>query len=169
MSSQSIKTVSGKSNTYILRHGIKGNIDYNKSIYVSMIPYEGISGKKTFGDKSPSAKLLTVSPLVSVSPGEFLGISPGILRYTDTKPAGAIQEPIQGLWLDRSEVKGKLYWIKVAKDSEQWNVRLVWEGVNEVKRGKDLLPVLEDFGRGHKTYHAIRPARPSYIKVFLAI
>jgi len=74
-----------------------------------MISYEGISGKKTFGGKSASTKLLAVSPLVSVSPGDFLGIFSGRLRYTDTKPAGAIQGPVQGLWLDRSEVKGKLH------------------------------------------------------------
>jgi hypothetical protein len=78
---QSIKAISGKSNEYVLRRGIKGDIDSNKSIYVSMIPYEGISGKKTFGGKTPSAKLLAISPLVSVSPGDFLGIFPGRLRY----------------------------------------------------------------------------------------
>jgi hypothetical protein len=136
LANQSIEAVSGKSNTHILRHGIKGDFDGNKSIYVSMIPYEGISEKKTFGGKSPSAKLLAVSPLVSVSPGDFLGVFPGRLRYTATKPTGAIQGPVQGLWLDRSEVKGKLHWMKAAKASEQTNVCLVWEGVNEVKGEK---------------------------------
>ncbi|PVH67951.1 hypothetical protein DL98DRAFT_599957 [Cadophora sp. DSE1049] len=132
-----------------------------------MIPYEGISEKKTFGGKSPLAKLLAVSPLVSVSPGDFLGVFPGRLRYTATKPTGAIQGPVQGLWLDRSEVKGKLHWMKAAKAGEQTNVCLVWEGVNEVKGEKNHLPILEDFGHGNKTYHAIRPARPSCVKVIL--
>jgi hypothetical protein len=136
LASQSIKAVSGKSNTYILRHGVKSDIDRHKSIYVSMIPYEGVSGKKTFGGKTPSAKLLAVSPLVSVSPGDFLGIFPGRLRYTDEKPARAIQGPVQGLYLDRSEVKGRLHRMKVAKAGEQTNVCLVWEGVNEVKGEK---------------------------------
>jgi hypothetical protein len=47
-----------------------------------------------------------------------------------------IQGPVQGLWLDRSEVKGRLNRMKVAKAGEQTNVCLVWEGVNEVKGGK---------------------------------
>ena len=133
---QSIKAVSGKSNMHILRHGIKGDIDGNKSIYVSLVSYEGISGKKTFAGKAASTDLLAVSPLVSVSPGDFLGIFSGRLRYTDKKLAGAIQGPVKGLWLDRSEVKGKLNRMKVAKAGEQTNVCLVWEGVNEVKGEK---------------------------------
>ncbi|KAH7317397.1 hypothetical protein BKA65DRAFT_557602 [Rhexocercosporidium sp. MPI-PUGE-AT-0058] len=138
MSHKVVEAVSGKSNTHILRHGIKGDIDGNKSIYVGMIPHEGISEKKTFGGKSPSAKLLAVSHLVSVSPGDFLGVFSGRLRYTATKPTGAIQGPVQGLWLDRSEVKGKLHWMKAAKAGEQTNVFLVWEGVNEVKGEKSF-------------------------------
>ena len=90
-----------------------------------VLPYEGISEKKTFGGKSPSAKLLAISPLVSGSPGDFLGVLPGRLRYIDTKPVGAIQGPVQGLWLDRSEVKEKLHWMKATKASEQTNVCLV--------------------------------------------
>ena len=131
LAGQNIKPVSGKSNTQILRHGIQDDVDGNKSIYVNMIPFEGISGKKTLGGKSPSAKLLAVSPLVSVSPGDFLGIFPGKLRYTETWPAGAIHGPAKGLWLDRSDVKGKLHWIRGAKTGERTNVCLVWEGVNE--------------------------------------
>lgn len=136
LAAHSIRAVSGKSNAHILRHGIKGDIDANKAIYVSLIPYEGISAKKTLSGKSPSAKLLAVSPLVSVSPGDFLGIFPGRLRYTDEKPTGAIPGPAPSLWLDRSEVKGKLHWMKVAKAGEQTNVCLVWEGVNEARREK---------------------------------
>lgn len=136
LAAHSIRAVSGKSNTHVLQHGIKGDIDANKAVYVSMIPHEGISAKKTLNGKSPSAKLLAVSPLVSVSPGDFLGIFPGKLRYTDDKPIGAIQGPAQGLWLERSEVKGRLHRIKVAKAGEQTNVCLVWEGVNEARREK---------------------------------
>jgi hypothetical protein len=136
LASHSIRAASGKSNTHLLQYGIKGDINTNKAIYVSLIPYEGISAKKTLGGRSPSAKLLAVSPLVSVFPGDFLGIFPGRLRYTDEHPAGAIEGPAQGLWLDRSEVKGKLHWTKVAKAGEQTNICLVWEGVNEVKGEK---------------------------------
>ena len=136
LASHSIMAVSGKSNAHVLQHGIKGDINANKAIYVGLIPYEGISAKKTLGGRSPSAKLLAASPLVSISPGDFLGIFPGKLRYTDVHPAGAIEGPAQGLWLDRSEVKGKLHWMKVAKAGEQTNVCLAWEGVNEVKGEK---------------------------------
>jgi hypothetical protein len=93
----------------LLYYSIKGNIDSNKSIYIRISLYKGISGKKTFSSKTPSAKLLAISPLVSVLPGDFLGIVPGRLQYIDKKSLGAINGPIQGLWLDRLEVKGKLH------------------------------------------------------------
>jgi hypothetical protein len=96
-----------------------------------MIPYEGESGKKTLGNKSASAKLLAVSLLVSVAPGDFLGIFPGRLRYTKQKPLKAIKGPVPGLWLDYSEMTGKLNQMRVAKPSEKTNVCLAWEGVNE--------------------------------------
>ena len=60
------------------------------------------------------------------------------LRYTDKKLVGAIQSPVQGLWIDRSEVKGKLHWMKAANIGEQTNVCLVWEGVNEVEGEKSF-------------------------------
>jgi hypothetical protein len=41
LANQSIEAVSGKSNTHILPHGIKGDIDGNKSIYVTMIRRHG--------------------------------------------------------------------------------------------------------------------------------
>ena len=109
LAEQSIQAVSGKSNAHVLRYGPKGATDGNKSIYVSMVPHEGISAKRTVGSKPPSTKLLALSPLASISPGDFLGVFPGRLRYTDTMPAGAIHGPVPGLWLDLSEVKGKFH------------------------------------------------------------
>jgi hypothetical protein len=139
-------------NTYVLRHGIKGDIDHNKLIYVSMILYEGASGKKPLTGKSASAKLFAVSPLVSVSPRDFLGIFPGKLRYMNGKQPGAIQGPVQGLWLDRSEVKGKFHWVKTAKARESSNIFLLWERVNETKGDKTFCD---------KTCPAFRSAHPS--------
>ncbi|KAH6725055.1 hypothetical protein BKA61DRAFT_728627 [Leptodontidium sp. MPI-SDFR-AT-0119] len=130
LAEQSIQAVSGKSNAHVLRYGPKGATDGNKSIYVSMVPYHGISAKRTV------AKLLALSPLASISPGDFLGVFPGRLRYTGAMPAGAVHVPVPGLWLNRSEVKGKFHWIKAAKAGEQTNVCLIWEGVNEVKDEK---------------------------------
>lgn len=56
---------------------------------------------------------------------------PRIIYFSDH-----IVGPVQGLWLDRSEVKGKLHWMKAAKSGEQTNVCLVWEGVDEVRGEK---------------------------------
>jgi hypothetical protein len=131
-----MKPTSTKSNIHVLRHGIKGQLDGNKSIYASLVPHEGKSDKRTFSSKTSSSNLLAVAPLVTISPGDFLGIFPGRLRCTDQKPSRAIGSPILNLWLDYSEVMGKLNKIKVAKNGETTNVCLAWEGVNEVK-GED--------------------------------
>src|SRR5882757_7148384 len=71
--------------------------------------------------------------LLAVAPGDFLGIFPGRLRYTDQKPTRAIKGPVSNIWLDYSEVMGKLSKIKVAKTGQMTNVCLAWEGVNEKK------------------------------------
>ncbi|KAH8650269.1 hypothetical protein BGZ60DRAFT_421646 [Tricladium varicosporioides] len=136
LANHSLKPTSTKSNTHVLRYGIKSQLDRNKSIYVSLIPYEGQSNKRTFSNKTASTELLAVAPLVAIAPGEFLGLFPGRLRYTDHKPTRAISGPVSNLWLDYSEVMGKLNKIKVAKDGEVTNVCLAWEGVNEVKGDK---------------------------------
>ena len=84
------------------------------------------------------AKLLSVSLLVPVAPGDFLGIFSGKLRYVDQKPPKAIKGPVPGLWLDRSEITGKLNQMRVAKPSEKTNVCLAWQGVIEVKGEKSF-------------------------------
>jgi hypothetical protein len=53
-------------------------------------------------------KLLSVSPLVSIAPGDFFGIFSGKLWYVDWKPSRAIKGPVPGLWPDHSEISGKL-------------------------------------------------------------
>jgi hypothetical protein len=145
LASCSLKPTSTKSNIHVLHHGIKGWPDRNKSIYISLIPYEGKSDNITLGRKAASTDLLAVTPLVAIAPGDFLGIFPGRLRYTDRKPTRAIEGPVPNLWLDYLEVMGKLNKIKVAKDDEVSNVCLAWEGVNEVKGDKsscDYLRIL---------------------------
>ena len=82
---------------------------------------------------SDSTELLTVAQLVPILPGDFLGIFSGRLRYTDRKPPRSIPGPVPNLWLDYSEVMGKLGKMGVAKTHEMTNVYLAWEGVNEVK------------------------------------
>jgi hypothetical protein len=100
LSNNSPQPISGKSNIHVLCHGIKGQLDRNKSVYVSLVPYEGEVDKKTFGNKAASSELLAVAP------GDFLGIFPGRLRYTDQKPTRAIKGPVLNLRLDYSEVMG---------------------------------------------------------------
>ena len=131
-------TTPRKSNEYILCHGIKGELAYNMSIFIGIVPYEGESGKKVVGSKPASTKLLAISPLVLVVPRDFLGIFSGKLRYIDRKPLRAIKGPVPGLWLDYSELPGKLNQMKVAKAGEMTNVCLAWEAVNEVKGEKSF-------------------------------
>lgn len=138
----SLKPTSTKSNIYVLRYGIKGQLDHNKSINISLVPYKGKSDKRTFSNKTASTELIAVAPLVAVAPGDFLGIFPGRLRYTDQKPTRAIGGPVLNLWLDYSEVMGKLNKIKVAKSGKMTNVCLAWEGVNEVKGDKSFCQYL---------------------------
>lgn len=77
---------SGKSKTHVLRYSIKGDLESNKAIYINMIPCKGESGKRVIGNKPVSTKLLSVSLLIPVAPGDFLGIFSGKLRYLDSKP-----------------------------------------------------------------------------------
>ena len=69
-----LKATSSKSNAHILRYGIKGDLGRNKAIFVALVLYEGVFGKKTLSSKPASTKLIAVAPLVSISPGDFLGI-----------------------------------------------------------------------------------------------
>jgi hypothetical protein len=129
---------SRKLNKHVLCYGIKGKLDCNKFIFVNMVPYKGESGKRVIGNKPASTKLLSVSPLVSVAPGDFLGIFSRKLRYVDLKPSKAIKGPVLDLWLDYSEIPGKLNQMRAAKPGEKTNVCLAWEGVNEVKGEKSF-------------------------------
>ncbi|PQE24976.1 transposase IS4 domain-containing protein [Rutstroemia sp. NJR-2017a BVV2] len=110
---------SGKSNKHILRHSIKGKLASNRSVFVGIIPYEGESENRVIGGKPASTKLYSISPLVSVDAGDFLGI-------------------FSGLWLDYSEIPGKLNRMKIARPGEKTNVCLAWEGVNEAKGEKSF-------------------------------
>jgi hypothetical protein len=99
---------SGKSNKHVLCHSIKDKLDCNKSIFVNMVPYKGESRKRVISNKPASTNLLSVSPLVSVAPGDFLGIFSRKLQYVDWKPSKAIKGPVLGLWLDHLEILGRL-------------------------------------------------------------
>ena len=136
MANHRITPTSGKSNIHVLCHGLKDQPDRNKSSLVSLVLYEGNSGKRTLSTQSNSVKLLAVAPLVPISPGDFLGIFSGRLRYIEEKSPRSIPGPVPNLWLEYSVVMGKLSKIRVAKVDEMTNVCLAWEGVNEVKGDK---------------------------------
>ncbi|KAH6714329.1 hypothetical protein BKA61DRAFT_655867 [Leptodontidium sp. MPI-SDFR-AT-0119] len=51
------------------------------------VPYESEPDKKTFSNKTASTELLAVDP------GDFLGIFPGRLRYTDQKQQEPSRDP----------------------------------------------------------------------------
>ncbi|KFY80511.1 hypothetical protein V499_00635 [Pseudogymnoascus sp. VKM F-103] len=138
LANHSMISTSGKSNKHVLRHGVKGKFASNKAIYIDMLPYEGVSGKRVIGKKPASTKLLSICPLISVCPGDFLGIFAGKLRYLDSKPLRAIKGPIPRLWLDYSEFPSKLNQMRVAKPGESTNVCLAWEAVNECLDRPDL-------------------------------
>jgi hypothetical protein len=142
MANHKIKPTSRKSNIHILRYGLKGQPDRNKSSFVNFVPFEGESGNRTIGTRSSSTKLLTVAPVVPVAPGDFLGIFAGCLRYTDQKPPRSIPGPVQNLWLDYSVVMGKLGKMGVAKPDGMSNVCLAWEGVNEAEREESFCQYL---------------------------
>lgn len=132
----SITPTSRESNIDILRYSINSQLDCNKSIYVGIVLYEGESGKRTIGNKPASTKLLAVCLLISVAPRDFLGIFYSQVRYVEEKLLKAIKGLFLGLWLDHSEITGKLNQIRVAKSGEKTNVCLAQEWVNEAKEGK---------------------------------
>jgi hypothetical protein len=138
LANHSVMATSGKSNEHILRHGIKGKLVSNRSVFVGIIPYEGESEKRVIGSKPASTKLYSISPLVSVAAGDLLGIFYGKLRYIDQKPSRAVRGHVPGLWLAYSEIPGKLNRMRVAKPGEKTNVCLAWEGVNEIKDEKSF-------------------------------
>jgi hypothetical protein len=133
LASHCVKPTSTKSNIDILRHGIKGQQYRNKHIFIDLFPYDGEQDKRSISSTTASSDLLAASPIAALSPGDFLGIFPGRLRYTDQKPVRSITGPVSNLWLDYSEVMGKLSKIRVAGTGEASNVCLAWEGVNEAK------------------------------------
>ena len=131
-----IPPTSTKSNTHLLRSGLCGQPDSNKSRFISLMPYEGESGRRTLGSCASSTGLLAVVPLIPIIRGDFLGIFPGRLRYTSQQPPRSIPGPVANLWLEHSVITGKLGRMRVAKADETTNVCLAWESVNEVKGEK---------------------------------
>jgi hypothetical protein len=97
LANYSIIVTSKKSNKHVLCYNIKGKLNCNKSIFVNIVPYKCESRKRVIGNKPASTKLLSVSPLVSVVPRDFLSIFSKKLRYVDLKLLKAIKGPVPDL------------------------------------------------------------------------
>jgi len=114
----------------------------NKSFFISVRP--GVN------------KLLSVFPIVPISPGDLLGIFSGKIRFSEhCSVAQSIAGPAPHLWLDYSQVTGTLNQMQVARPGGEANVHLAWEGVNEdVESGPcESWRVLE--GLGHSQDYAL--------------
>ncbi|KAL5312953.1 hypothetical protein ACEPPN_019379 [Leptodophora sp. 'Broadleaf-Isolate-01'] len=90
----------------------------NKSFFVSLRP--GIH------------TLVSVFPVVPVAAGDLLGIFAGKVRFSEhCNAARSILGPAPQLWLDYSQATGTLNQMQVSLLTEEANVHLTWEGVNE--------------------------------------
>jgi hypothetical protein len=77
-------------------------------------------------------KLVSVFPIVPISPGHLLGIFSGKIRFSEhCNVIQSIMGPAPHLWLDYSQVTGTLNQMLVARPGREANVQLTWEGVNE--------------------------------------
>lgn len=73
-----LKPTSSKSNIHVLRHGLEGQPERNKYDFISLVPFEGTSGKRTIGICKASSKLLAVAPLVPSVLGTFSASLPDV-------------------------------------------------------------------------------------------
>lgn len=142
---------SSQSTTEVLRHGIQGKSEYNKAIYICLVPYKGEANKKRKIDGTPAPRTTVAQcPVVPVAPGDFLGVMSGRLRYTleVDNPKKAVLSRHPKLWLDFSELTGKLNCMNRQKS----NVSLTWKPYNgkhgfdwriEVVATKEIWPFQE--------------------------
>jgi hypothetical protein len=72
-------------------------------------------------------------PVIPIQPGDFLGVMSGQLRYTPEvgRSDKAIQGPDSKLWLDFSEITGKLSCMRTAALGTEANVALTWKRYND--------------------------------------
>jgi hypothetical protein len=111
-----------KTTVSIIRNSIKGNQNCNKSYFVDLVLYK----IKSREDVIPATcKYLAICPVIYISSGDFLGTFSGRICYTSQVPKAAIKGPVSMLWLDNSQVTGKLNQIKVAEAGNKTNVCLV--------------------------------------------
>jgi hypothetical protein len=90
----------------------------NKSFFISIRP--GVN------------ELVSVFPIIPISPGDLLGIFSSKIRFSEHfNVAQSIIGPTPYLWLDYSQVTCTLNQTRVAWPGGEANVHLAWEGINE--------------------------------------
>jgi hypothetical protein len=90
----------------------------NKSFFISIQP--------------GSNKLVSIFPIIPISPGDFSGVFSGKVRFSEyCNIAQSIIGLIPYLWLDYSQVTGTLNQMQATRSGGETNVCLAWEGVNE--------------------------------------
>ncbi len=78
---------------------------------------------------------IMVCPIITIKPGDFLGIFSGELRYSNNfDEAHGVPGPWENFWLDYSRVTGVLNLARVALSDEVANVCLQWESYKSEKR-----------------------------------
>jgi hypothetical protein len=113
-------------------------------------------------DRNPTAPTLVACPTVPVSPGDFLGVLPGLIHYQNLQPSPrAIPGPVD-LWLDTADATGPLSQMYIAASEKDVNVTFAWEGVN-LKGGKfcDYWRILAIAIRAIKPFEPL--IRPSFL------
>ena len=80
--------------------------------------------------------LVSVFPIVPVAAGDLVGIFAGKVRFSEhCNAARSILGPTPQLCLDYSQVTGTLNQMQVALLTEEANVHLTWEGIDEAVEG----------------------------------
>lgn len=127
--SRSCKIVadSTRSPEQLLRDGI-GHLVGNKSDLIYLIETTSYPKDELVGDK-PSCFVSCSTSTVSV--GDFLGILPGYLRYQNFQDTQTFIPGVCDVWLDTSRFIAPLNRMKIATSSEDSNIALCWEAVNE--------------------------------------
>jgi hypothetical protein len=95
----------------------------NKSLFISLLP--------------KGENFLSVCPIIPVQEGDFLGLFAGMTQFSENFNAThGIRGLTEKLWLDYSRVTGTLNQMQVLKPSEDANVRLQWELINDGDKEK---------------------------------
>lgn len=87
--------LSSQSTREVLRNGVDGQSERNNAIYICLVPYEGPPSRKRTHNGAPASLVVAAPcPVVSILPGDFLGVMSGQLRYTPE--LGCSDKAIQG-------------------------------------------------------------------------